>query len=210
MIKNKIKENKRLVIIISGIIGIALIVLTILLLVKGCSNKLTIEQKKLKEASIKTSIGSEGLDSYRAKISIRGKGSSDINKNYIVYNYKNKEFNISIFDGKENTSVSIKKGEKNKQLKYDYTDTNLFLKGLEKGNDIKTRKEKIGEEEYTIYEFNIEKSVINDMLKPFNISNKSDGTGNVYIDSKGNIYLVIYDTDDINISASYTRLNDIK
>lgn len=206
--KIRIKKDNKFI-ISSIVIGVLIILLLILLLVKGCSNNLTVEQKQLKSAADNTSIGSKGVESYRAKISISGKGNNKLNQNYIVYNYNNKKFDITIFDGTKSSKVSIKKGEKNNKLKYNYTDTNLFLKGLEKGNNIKSEKKKIGDEEYTIYEFNIEKNIVNDMLKPFNIKNKSDGTGKVYIDSKGKIYLVMYDTNDVSLSASYTRLNQI-
>ena len=209
MIKNKIKENKKLVTIVSVIIGVIIILLVILLLVKGCGKNLTVEQKELKNASENTSISSNGVESYRAKVSFRSKKDSKLNQNYIVYNYNNEKYNITLFEGTESKSYSVKKGETNKELKYDYTNTDLFLKGLEKGENIKTENKTISDKKYTVYSFDINSDVINNILKPFDVGTELSTKGTIYVDSNNNVYLIIYDNDDINLSVSYTRLNQI-
>lgn len=208
-LKELFKDRKKLF-----ILGIAVMVLILILtffLVEGCSNQKKDSKKELKKASIKTSISEDGVDSYRAKISIRNKKNNELNQNYIVYNSKNEKYIIDIFNGNESNTITIDKAKDDNEndLKYDYTNTDLFLEGLKSGKNIKTELKTINDEKYTIYSFDVDNNTINNISKVFDISTSFDGTGIVYIDSKGKVYLVIYDNEDFNISASYTRFNEL-
>ena len=68
MINNKIKENKKIVTIISAIIGVITILLITFCFVKSYDKNLTVEQKELKRASKNTSISSKGVQSYRVNV----------------------------------------------------------------------------------------------------------------------------------------------
>lgn len=188
-----------------------LVLILTFFLVEGCSNSKKDSKKELNKASIKTSISEDGVDSYRAKISIRNKKNNELNQNYIVYNSKNEKYIIDIFNGNESNTITIDKAKDDNEndLKHDYTNTDLFLEGLKSGKNIKTELKTINDEKYTIYSFDVDNNTINNISKVFDISTSFDGTGTVYIDSKGKVYLVIYDNEDFNISASYTRFNEL-
>ena len=179
------------------------IVLISLFILTGCG------KNKIKEIE-NTSISSNKVSSYRAKVKVKG---NDILENYIVLNNNNESYEITfidkdydraiISDGK--TTVYNGEEEVKTELSYDYTKTDLFLEGL---NDIKItteRTEKIGEDEYKIKEFKISKDNMNKMLKPFNLSSE-DGTGYVYLNKDDQVYIVNYKSSDININVSYTRI----
>lgn len=176
-----------------------LITLITTLILTGCGNK---EDKVIEDAINNTSITSSKITSYRAKVKVRGKG---ISENYIVENKNNKEYEITINDEEEKV-ITIKDGKSSEETKYDYTKTDLFIEQLKEIEKTNERKETIGNEEYTIYEFKIKKDDINKILNIYNITTQNDGTGYVYLDSEDNVYIVNYDIDGININVSYTRL----
>lgn len=209
MIKYKIKNNKKLIAIISAIIGVITILLITFCFVKSYDKNLTVEQKELKRASKNTSISSKGVQSYRVNVIFINKKDSKLNQNYIVYNYNNQNYSITLFDGTESKNYIVKKGETSKDLKYDYTNTDLFLEGFEKGKNIKTENKTISNQKYKLFTFDIDSDVVNNILKPFDVSTNLLSRGSVYVDSNNNVYLIRYDNEDINISVSYTRLNQI-
>ncbi len=176
-----------------------LITLITALILTGCGNK---ENKVIEEAINNTTISNNKITSYRAKVKIKGK---DINENYIVENKNNEEYEITINDEEEKV-ITIKDGKSSEETKYDYTKTDLFIEQLKEIEKTNERKETIGNEEYTIYEFKIKKDDINKILNIFNKTTEEEGTGYVYLDSKNNVYIVNYDIDGININVSYTRL----
>lgn len=187
-----------------------IISLMFITLITGCNSK---EKSPLKVAHNNTSISEEKVNSYRVKISVR---SNDIEENYIVYNDSNKKYEILFIDNEEMESATIEDGkttiydkeynEVSTELKYDYTDTDLFLIGLDKVGSVEYKEEIIGEETYKIYDFNVSNETMNKILKPFNLNVKDSGTCKTYINSKEQVYLVIYNFGDISVSASYTMI----
>ena len=156
------------------------------------------------------------VKSYRAKVSIY---TDSFNENYVVLNKENKEYNISFNDNnasyvakiKDNkTEVTDVLGKKvNLKLKYDYTNTDLFLKGIniDDKNTVKT-EEMIDDKEYTKYSFKVKTTILNEILKPFGITVKNDGTGYAYVTEDNNVYIVSYSSDEVNINVSYTNIGE--
>ena len=156
------------------------------------------------------------VKSYRAKVSIY---TDSFNENYVVLNKENKEYNISFNDNnasyvakiKDNkTEVTDVLGKKvNLKLKYDYTNTDLFLKGIniDDKNTVKT-EEMIDDKKYTKYSFKVKTTILNEILKPFGITVKNDGTGYAYVTEDNNVYIVSYSSDEVNINVSYTNIGE--
>lgn len=206
-------KNKKILIILLSIILLLVISLIVILIFRRNDNKLNTEQKELKEAISNTSISSEKVESYRAKVSIKTKSKEAFNKSYIVYNNKNSDYDITLFEGDDHgdiKSINIKNNEKKDSLDYDYTNTDIFMEGLEKGTNIKKETKTLGYDNFILYSFDIDKDIINNILKIFKISTKYDGKGQVYLDKNNSVYLITYDTEDINISVSYTRIEEKK
>ena len=192
------------------IILIACLFLCILLLITLGNGKVD----NLNTAADNTKINK--VKSYRAKVSIY---TDSFNENYVVLNKENKEYNISFNDNnasyvakiKDNkTEVTDVLGKKvNLKLKYDYTNTDLFLKGIniDDKNTVKT-EEMIDDKEYTKYSFKVKTTTLNEILKPFNITVKNDGTGYAYVTEDNNVYIVSYSSDEVNINVSYTNIGE--
>ena len=161
-----------------------LILLTILILITGCSSS---NESKLLRSVKNTSITENGLKSYRAKVSIV---NNDKKINYIVLNKENKDYKL--IDGNN---------------EYNYKDTDKYLNILKKVENIKVSDIKIDKIEYKKYDFTIDKEIINSVLKDFNIKVKDNGTGYAYIDQDDHVYIINYVFDDLTINVSYTRLN---
>lgn len=156
------------------------------------------------------------VKNYRAKVSIY---TDSFSENYVVLNKENKEYTISFNDNnasyvakiKDNkTEVTDVLGKKvSVKPKYDYTNTDLFLKGINI-DDKNTVKEiqKIDDKEYTRYSFKVKATTLNEILKPFNITVKNDGTGYAYVTEDNNVYIVSYSSDEVNINISYTNIGE--
>lgn len=192
------------------IILIACLFLCILLLITLGNGKVD----NLNTAADNTKINK--VKSYRAKVSIY---TDSFNENYVVLNKENKEYNISFNDNnasyvakiKDNkTEVTDVLGKKvNLKLKYDYTNTDLFLKGIniDDKNTVKT-EEMIDDKKYTKYSFKVKTTTLNEILKPFGITVKNDGTGYAYVTEDNNVYIVSYSSDEVNINVSYTNIGE--
>ena len=50
--------------------------------------------------------------------------------------------------------------------------------------------------------------MFNEILKPFNITVKNDGTGYAYVTEDKNVYIVSYSSDEVNINVSYTNIGE--
>ena len=156
------------------------------------------------------------VKNYRAKVSIY---TDSFSENYVVLNKENKEYTISFNDNnasyvakiKDNkTEVTDVLGKKvSVKPKYDYTNTDLFLKGINI-DDKNTVKEiqKIDDKEYTRYSFKVKATTLNEILKPFNITVKNDGPGYAYVTEDNNVYIVSYSSDEVNINISYTNIGE--
>lgn len=192
------------------IILIACLFLCILLLITLGNGKVD----NLNTAADNTKINK--VKSYRAKVSIY---TDSFNENYVVLNKENKEYNISFNDNNASYVAKIKDNKTevtdvlgktvNLKLKYDYTNTDLFLKGIniDDKNTVKT-EEMIDDKEYTKYSFKVKTTILNEILKPFNITVKNDGTGYAYVTEDNNVYIVSYSSDEVNINVSYTNIGE--
>ena len=192
------------------IILIACLFLCILLLITLGNGKVD----NLNTAADNTKINK--VKSYRAKVSIY---IDSFNENYVVLNKENKEYNISFNDNNASYVAKIKDNKTevtdvlgktvNLKLKYDYTNTDLFLKGIniDDKNTVKT-EEMIDDKEYTKYSFKVKTTTLNEILKPFGITVKNDGTGYAYVTEDNNVYIVSYSSDEVNINVSYTNIGE--
>lgn len=192
------------------IILIACLFLCILLLITLGNGK----ADNLNTAADNTKINK--VKSYRAKVSIY---TDSFNENYVVLNKENKEYNISFNDNNASYVAKIKDNKTevtdvlgktvNLKLKYDYTNTDLFLKGIniDDKNTVKT-EEMIDDKEYTKYSFKVKTTTLNEILKPFGITVKNDGTGYAYVTEDNNVYIVSYSSDEVNINVSYTNIGE--
>lgn len=192
------------------IILIACLFLCILLLITLGNGK----ADNLNTAADNTKINK--VKSYRAKVSIY---TDSFNENYVVLNKENKEYNISFNDNNASYVAKIKDNKTevtdvlgktvNLKLKYDYTNTDLFLKGIniDDKNTVKT-EEIIDDKKYTKYSFKVKTTTLNEILKPFNITVKNDGTGYAYVTEDNNVYIVSYSSDEVNINVSYTNIGE--
>ena len=192
------------------IILIACLFLCILLLITLGNGKVD----NLNTAADNTKISK--VKSYRAKVSIY---TDSFNENYVVLNKENKEYNISFNDNNASYVAKIKDNKTevtdvlgktvNLKLKYDYTNTDLFLKGIniDDKNTVKT-EEIIDDKKYTKYSFKVKTTTLNEILKPFNITVKNDGTGYAYVTEDNNVYIVSYSSDEVNINVSYTNIGE--
>ena len=172
-----------------------------------------------KSSNLNLAVNNTKIDkvkNYRTKVSIH---TDSFNENYVVLNKENKEYTISFNDNnasyvakiKDNkTEVTDVLGKKvSIKPKYDYTNTDLFLKGINI-DDKNTVKEmqKIDDKEYTKYSFKVKAATLNEILKPFNITVKNDGTGYAYVNEDNNVYIVSYSSDEVNINVSYTNVGE--
>lgn len=156
------------------------------------------------------------VKSYRTKVSIY---QDSFSENYVVLNKKNKEFTISFNDNNASYVAKIKDnktevtdilGKKvDVKLKYDYTNTDVFLKGLNIDDKDTVKEEQIiDNKKYTKYSFAVKASTFNEVLKPFNITVKNDGTGFAYVTEDKNVYIVSYSSNEVNINVSYTNIGE--
>ena len=192
------------------IILIACLFLCILLLLFLGNNKVN----NLNTAANNTKI--DKVKSYRAKVSIY---TNFFNENYVVLNKQNKEYTISFNDNNVSYVAKIKdnKTEVTDVLgktvsvkpKYDYTNTDLFLKciNIDDKNTVK-ESQTIDDKEYTKYSFAVKAATLNEILKPFNITVKNDGTGFAYVTEDNNVYIVSYSSNEVNINVSYTNIGE--
>ena len=203
------------------------IIVLLLLIVTGCKSK-TKDEVSISKIIENTSISETGVKSYRMKVSIRG---DEINQNYIVLNKNNKKYEVTLAE-EDGTSLTyvIKDGVTTRkkeseysntnsveddseiiELQYDYTNTNLFLEGLNTiSDDIKIEDYKINDVLYKKYEFPVTKETMNKILKPFSYEVKSNGSLYALVDEENRVYVIVYNFDDININVSYTSFNSIK
>ena len=156
------------------------------------------------------------VKNYRAKVSIY---AGSFSENYVVFNKENKEYIVNFVDNNIPYTATIKNNETeitdalgkkvNVKLKHDYTNTDLFLKGIniDDKNTVKS-EEMLDDKKYIKYSFKVKATTLNEILKPFNITVKNDGTGYAYVTEDKNVYIVSYSSDEVNINISYTNIGE--
>lgn len=153
---------------------------------------------------------------YRAKVSIY---TDSFSENYVVINKENKEYTVSFNDNNASYVAYIKDNKTkvtdvlgktvNVKLKYDYTNTDLFLKGINiDDKDVVKENQTIDDKKYTKYSFAVNASTFNEILAPFGITVKNDGTGYAYVNEDKNVYIVSYSSNEVNINVSYTNIGE--
>ena len=210
------KKNKSLIIVIV----VALVIVLALLL--GLS--LNKNSSKLKDNATKTEIGE--TKSYRMDLRIYGEiNKTRVNKIIMVNNYQNNEKNIQVTDTtkeqvkeleeyiiKDKKSYQIVNKELKEVDKVIYENTDIYLSGVKKVENLKEEKEEtIGEKKYKVYKGKVDKSIINDILKEtdLNYQTENDAECKILVSEEGYVYQVHYTFDKLTVYASYFGYNKI-
>lgn len=182
---------------------ILLIIIPILILT-GCGKNLNKQYEDMQ-------IGN--IESYQLDLRIYGKE----NKMIKIDNYKNEEFKIITNDDTYYVLNGITyKETENKETKYEkvdekvFTNTDLLLQALK---NIKAKKEidnDIKGLDLKLYEVTIDSNYIKSLLKELGYSEEySNITSKIYLQNN-TIYRIEHKIDDLKISATFFRVNNIK
>ena len=209
-------KNKRIIIVVIIILVVAVVLLL------GTKKVSIGGTSKLKENVVKTEI-SEETTGYRLDLRIYGTyNKKSINKIIMVNNYKNTDKEIRITDlssGRDSEKIFLVKDKKyyevvDKELKEVgnilYEDTDIYLEGVKNIKELKEKgKEKLGENEYTVYTGKVSKSIMNKMLDKTDtkIKVEKDADTEVWITSDNHVYKVYYKVDELTLYPSYFGYN---
>lgn len=181
-----------------------LLILIPILILTGCGKNLNKQYEDMQ-------IGN--IESYQLDLRIYGKE----NKMIKIDNYKNEEFKIVTNDDTYYVLNGITyKETENKETKYEkvdekvFTNTDLLLQALK---NIKSKKEidnDIKGLDLKLYEVTIDSNYIKSLLKELGYSEEySNITSKVYLQNN-TIYRIEHKIDDLKISATFFRVNNIK
>lgn len=203
--------------------------LMLVVLMTGCGTK------GLEKYYDNMEIGSKGIKGYVLELRIYGNKDNDrINEIVRITNYNNVDFkivkrnvsqtNINPFEEDDIEETTYIKNDKvykaNESGTYvetkddiNYKKPSIYLEGLNNIVSIdKGESVTIGEKKYTLYKTTFSKTIMNDIvadniLKETKIT--KDVEGEVYIDSEGYVYRIIYKLDNVTINANYFNINKI-
>lgn len=181
-----------------------LLILIPVLILTGCGKNLNKQYEDMQ-------IGN--IESYQLDLRIYGKE----NKMIKIDNYKNEEFKIITNDDTYYVLNGITyKETENKETKYEkvdekvFTNTDLLLQALK---NIKAKKEidnDIKGLDLKLYEVTIDSNYIKSLLKELGYSEEySNITSKIYLQNN-TIYRIEHKIDDLKISATFFRVNNIK
>ena len=181
-----------------------LLILIPILILTGCGKNLNKQYEDMQ-------IGN--IESYQLDLRIYGKE----NKMIKIDNYKNEEFKIVTNDDTYYVLNCITyKETENKETKYEkvdekvFTNTDLLLQALK---NIKAKKEidnDIKGLDLKLYEVTIDSNYIKSLLKELGYSEEySNITSKIYLQNN-TIYRIEHKIDDLKISATFFRVNNIK
>ena len=181
-----------------------LLILIPILILTGCGKNLNKQYEDMQ-------IGN--IESYQLDLRIYGKE----NKMIKIDNYKNEEFKIVTNDDTYYVLNGITyKETENKETKYEkvdekvFTNTDLLLQALK---NIKAKKEidnDIKGLDLKLYEVTIDSNYIKSLLKELGYSEEySNITSKIYLQNN-TIYRIEHKIDDLKISATFFRVNNIK
>ena len=181
-----------------------LLILIPILILTGCGKNLNKQYEDMQ-------IGN--IESYQLDLRIYGKE----NKMIKIDNYKNEEFKIVTNDDTYYVLNGITyKETENKETKYEkveekvFTNTDLLLQALK---NIKSKKEidnDIKGLDLKLYEVTVDSNYIKSLLKELGYSEEySNITSKVYLQNN-TIYRIEHKIDDLKISATFFRVNNIK
>ena len=181
-----------------------LLILIPILILTGCGKNLNKQYEDMQ-------IGN--IESYQLDLRIYGKE----NKMIKIDNYKNEEFKIITNDDTYYVLNGITyKETENKETKYEkveekvFTNTDLLLQALK---NIKAKKEidnDIKGLDLKLYEVTIDSNYVKSLLKELGYSEEySNITSKIYLQNN-TIYRIEHKIDDLKISATFFRVNNIK
>lgn len=187
-----------------------ILIICSVLILTGCGKKNFSKQYEEMQIGI--------IDSYQLDLRIYAAE----NKQIKIDNYKNEEYKIEFNDNiyyiLNNTLYKEKITEENgvEEINYEksddkvFTDTNIILESL---NNIKSRKEisnDIDGIDLKVYEVKLKDKYIKSLLKKLDLAEnyKSINT-KIYLEND-KIYKIVYEIDNIKISATFFRVNNIQ
>ena len=181
-----------------------LLILIPILILTGCGKNLNKQYEDMQ-------IGN--IESYQLDLRIYGKE----NKMIKIDNYKNEEFKIvTNYDTYYVLNGITYKETENKETKYEkvdekvFTNTDLLLQALK---NIKSKKEidnDIKGLDLKLYEVTIDSNYVKSLLKELGYSEEySNITSKIYLQNN-TIYRIEHKIDDLKISATFFRVNNIK
>lgn len=177
----------------------------LLLAISGCG------KKNFDEEYNNMQIGS--IDSYQLDLRIYG----EENVNFRIDNYKNESYRVDTSDATyyviNNSTYKEIIGDEIKYVMVDtklFTNTDILLQGLK---NIKSRKEvknDITDLDLESYDVTFDSKYIKSLLNELAYdSNYNNAKGKIYI-KDNNIYKIIYEIDDLTITATFFRINNIR
>ena len=203
-----------------------LIFFGMILLMTGCYNQ------KLKANYNHMQIGKDGINSYILDLRIYGTTiDSNINEFVRISNYKNMDFKIENNSNRvkdENNALAsiiyVLKGKTyTKGLDgiynlthetVNYNNPSVYLDGLK--NIISIGKKKIttiNKNKYDTYDAVFDKAIVSNLIKDTSLKDLTvtkNINGKIYLDSKGYVYRIIYNINDIVINANYFGINTVR
>lgn len=186
--KNKLKKlfsKKRNIILI--------VVATFIILLIGIVLFINIFNKNKSELAPyieNTILSSSKVKSYKAHITIKSK---DVNESYLVFDNGTKKSKIVHATVEKNYKDNI------------YKNTDVFLNSLNYVKITENNVEIPTSKVYSAKKFTITKDELNKMMKDFNIKVNQDGNGIVYF-KNDEVYLIVYNSGDLYVSATYTNI----
>ncbi len=201
-----------------------LLFVSLLFIVTGCSNS------QFKSNYDKMQISDDGINGYSLDLRIYGEVNKDrIKKTIKIDNYKNKEYEITYIDSNVTDDDGIIIEDKyyllndklyvlNTDGKYiedtkvaKYNDSTIYLGGLTKvTNFSESKKETVGLSTYDVYDVTFTKKNVQkiiDYLEIKNLELNDDVRGKIYLDKDGYVNSVIYNIEDLRITANYYLIN---
>ena len=197
-----------------------IMILMIMIVLTGCSNRHLIKVYNNMRAS-------KDMNGYSVNLRIYGRANDKtFNKIIRITNYKDEKFLITevnpsangreredsedltyVIDGTIYRKVN---NEYKKVKKYKYTNPLIYLEGLKNVNKtIEKKEEKIGKNEYQVYEVQIKSEFLNKLLKEIEIEEAvtEDENATVYVNSENYVYKIIYEIKDLTVNVNYSGIN---
>jgi hypothetical protein len=194
----------------------------IILSVVGCTNKID-NLNKTYENMI---VGKTGINGYTLNLRMQGTlNENKVNENVIVRNYNNEDYEITktgnlpneesvnyIIDGikytKDNSGEYIETSNT-----INYANPSAYIEGLKHVKKVnKTTEEKIGDKTYTLYNVEVDESILKGISNDcgLSFSSNADIKTDIWIDSDSYVYKIIYYIGDVKINANYYAIDNSK
>ncbi|HHX93610.1 MAG TPA: hypothetical protein GX690_00730 [Tenericutes bacterium] len=171
----------------------------------------------------KMQVAEDGINGYTLDLRIYGKYYDEaINEIVRVENYQDEEFEIRFpreeRETEKNTATIIKDGKVYLDGEYledasevKYSNPGIYLEGLKEAKKVtKPKEETLGENKYQVYEFFVNEDFVQKMINNTDFDSPElikETKAEVWINSEGYVFQVIYYLEDLTIDANYLNVN---